>query len=234
MPRGSRKWGVMIRQLSVFKHLSRSALAGAGLLLVAPAVAPGQDASAPAQEDAAPAVDSVAPAPESAPPVESAPPAEEAPRRRNPVSQGRGGVGEDVSSAQWHEEYRALNQLIQRFDEEVDEFERDVQDAIDQKYNEELRRYQQQFDAQLLKLQDEVTVYRKEAIARYEQFLQRYPNSEHSAIAMVRLAELYYEEAQIDFLFAHREYDRQWEEYGDGKRSTPPPEEEPLQDLTRS
>ena len=61
------------------------------------------------------------------------------------------------------------------------------------------------------------------AIARHKQFLLRYPDHpDYTPDAMFRLAELYYEKAQVDYSNAEERFDEQYDLYRRGKVARPP------------
>ncbi len=113
-----------------------------------------------------------------------------------------------LSDDEWQEEFLQFKRLVNRFQEGVELFQKDVQTYIQQKYSDELKRIQQTYDARNKRLDEEVKVRREQAIAALERFIQKYPQSEHTPLAMFRLAELYYDESVEAFVRAQDEYDR--------------------------
>lgn len=112
----------------------------------------------------------------------------------------------ELSRAEWQEEYRQLNELVQRYDEGVQLFKKDVDQIIDRKRKDEQERIQETYDGRYLKLVGELRVRREQAIAAFERFIQKYPDSEHTPLAMFRLAELYYDEASYAYMAAQDAY----------------------------
>ena len=69
---------------------------------------------------------------------------------------------------------------------------------------------------------------RLDAIARFEEFLRRYPDDpRYSPDVMFRLAELYYERSTDDHLLAMREYEERLKAMDPARNDEPPPEPQP-------
>ncbi len=113
-----------------------------------------------------------------------------------------------LSPDEWQQEFLEFKRLVNRFQEGVELFQKDIQTYIRQKHGDELKRIQQTYDARNRRLDEEVKVRREQAIAALERFIQKYPQSEHTPLAMFRLAELYYDESVEAFFVAQDEYDR--------------------------
>ena len=64
------------------------------------------------------------------------------------------------------------------------------------------------FDGQIEEKEDALDPLRKDAIRLFARFVRRYPNNKkHSPDAFFRLAELYFEAAEVDYFKAEEEYD---------------------------
>lgn len=145
-----------------------------------------------------------APAAESAPVAPTGETPADAPAAPAPATEQL----KELSRAEWQEEYQLLNQLVQRYDEGVQIFRKDVQSTIDRKKAEEIQRINRTYDERYDKLVEEVRLRREQAIAAFERFIQKYVQSEHTPLAMFRLAELYYEEGEYAYIAAQEEYSR--------------------------
>ncbi|MFM7203979.1 MAG: tetratricopeptide repeat protein [Myxococcota bacterium] len=136
----------------------------------------------------------------------------------------------ELTQAEWREEFKLLNELIQRYDEGVKYFKSDVDEIIARKKRDEQERIQQTYDTRYQKLAEEVRVRREQAIAAFERFIQKYPDSEHTPLAMFRLADLYFDEAAYAYQDASNRYTELLSKLGQDQE--PPPE--PRQDFGKS
>lgn len=89
---------------------------------------------------------------------------------------------------------------------------------------EELERFRNYYTREITRLQNERLELRKRGIRDGELFLARKPNSTSGDKMMMRLAELYYEQAQDDFLIEMQEYDRLYSLYERGQSIQQPRE----------
>ena len=207
-----------------------------GLLVLAAADGPllAQSTPPPAPKPAAkkpaapPAPTSTAPAPPAAPASPSAAMADEktdvapdAPAKRDPLR----GLGRTP------EEQRQLDdiaQAIESYEAEAQDFRRDVGLLVQKKYEEKRSALGASYEKAIRDLE---TIERKErldAIAQFEEFLQRYPDDpRYTPDVMFRLAELYYERSSDDHLIAMREYEEKLK--AESASAEPPPE--PLPDF---
>lgn len=87
-------------------------------------------------------------------------------------------------------------------------------------------------EAQMQQREATIAQQRRQAIKLLQAFLQRYPRAPERAGVLFRLAELFWERAQADFLAAMREYDRNLELFKNGKLTSAPTQ--PRIDLTAS
>lgn len=105
----------------------------------------------------------------------------------------------------------------------AESFREDVRDLIEIRYNRERERIAGQYEQKIQVLEREERQRRLEAIARFEEFLRKYPNDEfYSPDAMFRLAELYFERASDDYLARTQNYEQQLAAYERGETSTEP------------
>jgi len=89
---------------------------------------------------------------------------------------------------------------------------------------EELERFRSHYAREITRLQNERLELRKRGIRDGELFLSRKPAGKSGDKVMMRLAELYYEQAQDDFQLEMQEYDRLYALYERGQQTTPPAE----------
>lgn len=105
----------------------------------------------------------------------------------------------------------------------AESFREDVRDLIEIRYNRERERIAGQYEQKIQVLEREERQRRLEAIARFEEFLRKYPNDEfYSPDAMFRLAELYFERASDDYLAQTKVYEQQLAAYERGEFATEP------------
>lgn len=105
------------------------------------------------------------------------------------------------------EEVAAYEAALERFRSRTDEFSGDARAIVDQLEREQRAKIEQGYKGVIGELDVEKRALRAEAIRRFEGFLAKYPDAEESAHVMFRLADLYYEVAQEDYLLAQYEYD---------------------------
>ncbi|MFZ5470775.1 MAG: tetratricopeptide repeat protein [Myxococcota bacterium] len=134
------------------------------------------------------------------------------------------------------EEERVLEELsraLQTYEEESKEFRREVQLLIEKKYEEKRNTLANSYEKAIRDLEVIERKERLDAIAQFEEFLQRYPDDpKYTPDVMFRLAELYYERSSDDHIVAMREYEEQLKKIDPESNVTPPPE--PVVDFSRS
>jgi tetratricopeptide (TPR) repeat protein len=116
-------------------------------------------------------------------------------------------VGADVSPmappADAQKELNALQQEIARFEEASKDYKGTVKHIVQQEYVEKRRQVMSKFQQQIDQEEGDEKVRRVSAIALFENFLQKYPNDERwTPDAMFRLAELYFEKSNDEYLAA--------------------------------
>ncbi len=89
---------------------------------------------------------------------------------------------------------------------------------------EELERFRNYYTREITRLQNERLELRKRGIRDGELFLARKPQSKNGDKIVMRLAELYYEQAQDDFQIEMQEYDRLYALFERGQLAQPPKE----------
>jgi TolA-binding protein len=105
----------------------------------------------------------------------------------------------------------------------ADEFAGDMRDRIAIAYEEQKRILSLQFDRKIEELEAQERARRAEAIARFEAFIEKYPDDPvYTPDAMFRLAELYFEKSSDDYLIASRAYEDELLAFDEGRRTTEP------------
>jgi TolA-binding protein len=141
---------------------------------------------------------------------------------------------EEIEGAQSFEEKLALHERdLAYFRDGAETFDIDMRDLIRIKYQEQRDRLSEQYDTQIDALETEERSRRLEAIARFEEFLRKYPNDPtYTPDAMFRLAELYFEKASDDYLIASRGYEAELQKFERGERPDEPVAPEPTYEKT--
>jgi len=120
---------------------------------------------------------------------------------------------------------RTVDELMHdfdRFSEAVQEFRGTARLIIKRAYADKQRILNDKYEPQIEANEKEAKDRRRDAIAMFEAFLQKYPNDKRwTPDAMFRLAELYYEKSAEDFLEADETYKKALD--GPNPPSSPPP-----------
>ncbi len=130
----------------------------------------------------------------------------------------------------------APDQLVSEFEEQVRRYEaaarafrNDVRRIVDQNYDRRRETIQQGYQSELDQLEEQERARRLDAIAKFEEFLRRYPDHPvYTPDAMFRLAELYFERSNDDYLLALERHEDALSEFEDGTLRTRP--QEPVQE----
>src|SRR5688572_1098740 len=135
-----------------------------------------------------------------------APPAEAAPAQP-PQSRYLDGMGRTPEE---EARLRELSADLQRYEDEARDFRREVQLLVERKYEEKRSGLAASYEKVIGELEIKERKERLDAIARFEEFLRRYPKEpRYSPDVMFRLAELYYERSSDEHLLAMRAYEEQ-------------------------
>lgn len=119
------------------------------------------------------------------------------------------------------------------YEQGADSFAADMRALIREKYDEQKDLLAAQYDRSIMELEEQERTRRLEAIARFEEFLKKYPNDPaYSPDAMFRLAELYFEKSSDDYLTTSKGYEAELAAYERGERETEPPPPEPSYEKT--
>ena len=122
-------------------------------------------------------------------------------------------------------ELRVFRDTAERYTSRMREFHADVSHIVDVTESEERERIESTFGAAVSRNQEEGSTLRRVSIAKIEAFLQRYPDTQYAADMKFRLADLYYDESEVEFMARNEAYDAV---------EDPAPELEPKKDYRRS
>ena len=112
-------------------------------------------------------------------------------------------------------------------------FGSDIRDLIKVRYNEQRERVAGQYDREIDELEEAERERRLEAIARFEEFVRKYPDDpDYTPDAMFRLAELYFEKSSDEYLIATRDYEDQLAAFDAGELAAEPDPPAPSYDKT--
>jgi TolA-binding protein len=118
-----------------------------------------------------------------------------------------------------------LQRMIQAYEEESRDFKREVQLLVEKKYEEKRSALSASYEKAIRDLEVQERKERLDAIAQFEEFLQRYPNEpRYTPDVMFRLAELYYERSSDDHAVAMRSYEEKLKRVDPSSTAQPPPE----------
>ena len=133
-------------------------------------------------------------------------------------------------------EQRQLDDIaaaIDAYETEAAEFRHDVQLVVQRKYEERRSALAASYEKAIRDLEVLERKERLDAIAQFEEFLQRYPDDAHyTPDVMFRLAELYYERSSDDHLLAMRDFEERLKATESNPNAEPPAE--PLPDFRPS
>ncbi len=132
------------------------------------------------------------------------------------------GMGRTDQEKVWLEE---LSKAIETYETETREFRREIQLLVEKKYEEKRNTLANSYESALKDLEVLERRERLDAIAAFEEFLQRYPNDpRYTPDVMFRLAELYYEKSSDDQALAMKEYQETIKKLDPDKNPNLPPE----------
>lgn len=136
-------------------------------------------------------------------------------------------------SADQQAQLEEISRAIELYEAESREFKREVQLLVEKKYEEKRNLLANSYEKAIRDLEVLERRERLDAIAAFEEFLQRYPNDpRYTPDVMFRLAELYYERSSDDHAVAMREYEETLKKLDPEKNPTPPAE--PKIDFSKS
>ncbi len=138
----------------------------------------------------------------------------------------------DGSEAAEDTDLDAFRATHERYRARVAEFAGEVSRIIERQYDEEVAELRDGYERLVGKADIEERLLREKAIEAHETFISDHATSEYTARRMFRLAELYFEVADEDFLAENEEYDRLGDLFDAGKLDYLP--EPPEKDYRKS
>lgn len=129
------------------------------------------------------------------------------------------------------QEYAAWQDTLERYTDRMKELQADVRHILDSQEAEERQKVSTSYGLAMQRLDESEAALRRVAIARLEGFLAKYPDSPHHPDMLFRLADLYYEEAEVDFSSRMTEYGRLEAQLDQNPSMVLPPP--PLKDYSR-
>jgi cellulose synthase operon protein C len=143
-------------------------------------------------------------------------------------------IAQEVDAPEGFEgELALLEKELSYYREGAEAYAADLRDRIRVAYRAQKELLSQQYDKAIEDLENEERRRRLEAIARFEEFIAKYPNdATYTPDAMFRLAELYFEKSNDEYLLASRAYEDELLAYDRGERETEPEPPEPNYEQT--
>ncbi len=138
----------------------------------------------------------------------------------------------DGSGLAEEDELDAFRATHDRFRERVAEFAGEVSRIIERQYDEEVAELREGYERLVGKADIEERLLREKAIEAHEVFIKDHPTSDYTARRMFRLAELYFELADEQFLRDNDDYNRLADLFDAGKLEYLP--EPPEKDYRKS
>ena len=128
---------------------------------------------------------------------------------------------------------KQFQEAFARYAAEIRDYQGTVDSIVDAEYKRKVAKINDFYDAKIRANEMVEREYRKDAVAAFEEFLRKHPSEErYTPDAMFRLAELYFEKANDDFLVADEDYQNQLALYEAGKLADPPAE--PQRDYSKT
>lgn len=157
----------------------------------------------------------------------------EAPEGPPPV-EGAEGESALPAGADGEAEQRQLEdfrKVYERYSAEIEDYQSTVDSIVAAEYSQRRSRVNSKYDRRAEQLEAVERRRRLAAIEKFERFLERHPNHpKYTPDAMFRLAELYFEKENDEYLQSDERYQREMERYQAGRRPSPP--KSPQKDYT--
>jgi TolA-binding protein len=110
-----------------------------------------------------------------------------------------------------------------RYSREMKDYQETIDSIVEAEYNQRVSQVNSSYNKKIDSLEAVERQHRVEAIAAFEAYLKRYPNTPgYTPDALFRLAELNFEKANDDYLVADEQYQDELARYEGGKRADPP------------
>jgi TolA-binding protein len=131
------------------------------------------------------------------------------------------------------EAMEAYRQAYERYSNEIQDYQATIDSIVSAEYSQRRSKINARYDRRTEQMTEAERQRRLEAIEEFEAFLDRYPNHpQYTPDAMFRLAELYFEKENDDYLRADERYQREMERYRAGRRPSAP--QAPQKDYTET
>ncbi len=112
---------------------------------------------------------------------------------------------------------------LTRYTSEIVDFESTVDSIVDAEYKKRVAQVNSAYDGKIRASEAVERQHRVDAIAAFENFLTKYPSDQrYTPDAMFRLAELYFEKANDDYLLADEDFQTQMALFQEGKAPAAP------------
>jgi cellulose synthase operon protein C len=136
------------------------------------------------------------------------------------------GEAEAPRGPRWEtpEDLKTLLEAFERFEAAAASYRQEVQLLVEQKYEERRTELSRRYEQAIENLEVVERAQRLDAIARFEEFVARYPEEPaYTPDAIMRLAELYYEQIEDDHRLAERAFYAHLETLPPGEEPGPAP-----------
>ncbi|MDY0060839.1 MAG: tetratricopeptide repeat protein [Myxococcota bacterium] len=123
------------------------------------------------------------------------------------------------------DQLQELQETVRRYEAAARDVRLDVRRIVELKYEEKRQAINRTYEGRMQQLDEDERSRRLDAIARFEEFLVKYPDNEvYTPDAMFRLAELYFDQSNDDYLLAVGGYEDELADFEAGKRAVRPEE----------
>lgn len=130
---------------------------------------------------------------------------------------------DDPASVKRAAQLKEFQQAYKHYSSEMDGYKATVDSIVEAEYNRRVAKVNAGYDSKINVLESVERERREGAIAAFEEYIRRYPNTPgYTPDALFRLAELHFEKSNADYLSADEAYQDQMQAYEDGTRADPP------------
>lgn len=148
----------------------------------------------------------------------------QAPDKAPPTSRYLDGLGHTPEQEKL---LRDVSRALEAYEAESRDFHREVKQLVERRYTQRRAAISNAYEKTLTALESQERTQRLDAIARFEDFLRRYPDEPRATPdVMFRLAELYYERSADEHQLARKDYAERVRTLSDEAMADLPPEPE--------